>query len=92
MIRRALIHVGGPPGAGKTAFIERLVAGCRHWVFAVRCRRNPTLLAASGLPGTTPGAVSPLRRGRKRGRAVQTGSRTPIGKPARALRIASLER
>jgi hypothetical protein len=43
MIRRALIHVGGPPGAGKTAFVGRLVAGCRHWVFAVRCRRDPTL-------------------------------------------------
>jgi hypothetical protein len=43
MIRRALIHVGGPPGAGKTAFVERLVAGCRHWVLAVRCRCDPTL-------------------------------------------------
>jgi hypothetical protein len=43
MIQRALIHVSGPPGAGKTAFVERLVAGCRHWVLAVRCRRDPTL-------------------------------------------------
>jgi hypothetical protein len=42
MIERALIHVDGPPGAGKTAFVERLVAG-GHWVLAVRCRRDPTL-------------------------------------------------
>jgi hypothetical protein len=43
MIQRALIGVDGPPGAGRTAFVERLVAGCRHWVLAVRCRRDPTL-------------------------------------------------
>jgi hypothetical protein len=43
MIQRALIHVGGPPGAGKTAFIERLLAGCRHETLAARCRRDPTL-------------------------------------------------
>jgi hypothetical protein len=43
MIQRALIHVDGPPGAGKTAFVERLVAGCGHWVLAVRCRRDTTL-------------------------------------------------
>jgi hypothetical protein len=42
MIERALIHVDGPPGAGKTAFVERLVAG-GHWVLAVRCRRDTTL-------------------------------------------------
>jgi len=33
----------GRRGGGKTAFVERLVAGCRHWVLAVRCRRDPTL-------------------------------------------------
>jgi len=43
MIQRALICVEGPPGAGKTAFVERLVAGCRHWVLAVRCQHDPTL-------------------------------------------------
>lgn len=43
MIQRALICVDGPPGAGKTAFVERLVAGCRHWVLAARCRHDPTL-------------------------------------------------
>jgi Ni2+-binding GTPase involved in maturation of urease and hydrogenase len=41
MIQRALIHVGGPPGAGKTAFVERLVTGSRHWVLAVRCLHRP---------------------------------------------------
>jgi hypothetical protein len=43
MIQRAFIHVDGAPGAGKTAFVERLLAGSRHWVLAVRCRRDPSL-------------------------------------------------
>ena len=30
MIQRALIHVDGPARAGKTAFVERLVAGCKY--------------------------------------------------------------
>jgi hypothetical protein len=46
MIERALIHVDGPPGAGKTAFVERLVAGARHGVLAIRCRSDGTLRQA----------------------------------------------
>ena len=46
MIQRALIHVDGPPGAGKTAFVERLVAGCKYWVLAVRSRHDPSLRRA----------------------------------------------
>lgn len=75
MIQRALIHVDGPPGAGKTAFVERLVAGCRHWVLAVRWRRDPRCgdrgrparhdtrsCVATGLPARVRPACSASRR------------------------------
>jgi len=40
VISRVIIHVDGPPGAGKTAFVERLLGALDGWVLAVRCRRN----------------------------------------------------
>jgi hypothetical protein len=43
MIQRAVLHVDGPPGAGKTAFVERLAAGSKQWMLAVRCRSDATL-------------------------------------------------
>lgn len=40
MIERAFIHVGGPPGSGKTALIEAVLAPCDLIVLAARCRRD----------------------------------------------------
>jgi hypothetical protein len=40
VIERAYIHVGGPPGAGKTTFVETVLHRVeRHWL-AARCVRN----------------------------------------------------
>jgi molybdopterin-guanine dinucleotide biosynthesis protein len=41
-----IIHVDGPPGGGKTAFVERLLGALDGWVFAVRCRRDESLRQA----------------------------------------------
>jgi hypothetical protein len=47
MRQRALIHVGGPAGAGKTAFIEALLAADdEDAIIAVRCRRDESLSKA----------------------------------------------
>jgi molybdopterin-guanine dinucleotide biosynthesis protein len=46
VISRVIIHVDGPPGAGKTAFVERLLGALDGWVLAVRCRRNESLRQA----------------------------------------------
>ena len=46
VIFRVVIHVDGPPGAGKTAFIERLLGALDGRVLAVRCRRNESLRQA----------------------------------------------
>jgi hypothetical protein len=46
VISRVIIHVDGPPGAGKTAFVERLLGALDEWVFAVRCRRDESLRQA----------------------------------------------
>jgi len=40
VISRVLIHIDGPSGAGKTAFVERLVGALDEWVLAVRCRSD----------------------------------------------------
>jgi hypothetical protein len=46
VISRVIIHVDGPPGVGKTAFVERLVGALDEWVLAVRCRRDESLRQA----------------------------------------------
>jgi hypothetical protein len=46
VISRVIIHVDGPPGGGKTAFVERLLGALDGWVFAVRCRRDESLRQA----------------------------------------------
>jgi hypothetical protein len=43
VISRVIIHIDGSPGAGKTAFVERLVGGLDESVQAVRCRRDESL-------------------------------------------------
>jgi molybdopterin-guanine dinucleotide biosynthesis protein len=50
VISRAIIHIDGPPGAGKTAFVERLVSVLDEWVLAVRCRRDQSLRQARESP------------------------------------------
>jgi hypothetical protein len=41
--QRALIHVDGPPGAGKTTLVETLLAHTDYMITAVRCVRDDTL-------------------------------------------------
>lgn len=36
MIERAYVWIDGPPGAGKTTLVERVIKGCREPVLAVR--------------------------------------------------------
>jgi hypothetical protein len=43
VISRAIIHIDGAPGAGKTAFVERLLGALDESVPAVRCRRDESL-------------------------------------------------
>ena len=46
VISRVIIHVDGPPGTGKTTFVERLLGALDEWVLAVRCRRGESLRQA----------------------------------------------
>ena len=46
MISRVIVHVDGPPGVGKTTFVERLLGALDKWVLAVRCRRDESLRQA----------------------------------------------
>jgi hypothetical protein len=43
--QRALIHVGGPAGAGKTTLVEALLDRADHMVITTRCTRDDTLPA-----------------------------------------------
>jgi len=43
VISRAIIHIDGAPGAGKTAFVEWLLGALDESVLAVRCRRDESL-------------------------------------------------
>ena len=43
MRERAFIHVAGPVGAGKTAFIEALLVADLGIVGCMRCRKDPSL-------------------------------------------------
>jgi hypothetical protein len=64
MIPRAFVHVDGPPGAGKTTLVERLVVGAGGSVLAVRCCRDASLPSA----GEHTGAGDPeVRRYRAAG-------------------------
>ena len=59
MIERALIHVGGPAGSGKTTFIEAMLTGTDALVIAARCVRDDTLRQ---FLETTPRSHPELRR------------------------------
>jgi hypothetical protein len=66
MIERAYVHVGGPPGAGKTTFIEAMLARADALILAARCLRDDTLAQArESAPRTHP----ELRRYRQAGAA-----------------------
>ena len=43
MRERAIIHVAGPAGSGKTAFIEAVLAATEALILAVRCIRDDSL-------------------------------------------------
>ncbi len=64
MRERAFIHVGGPKGAGKTAFIEQILGGAGEWILAARCVRDDSLRRARE---TTPRSHPEIRRYREAG-------------------------
>ena len=64
MRERALIHVAGPKGAGKTTFIERVLDGTGEWILAARCVRDDSLRESRE---TAPKAHPELRRYREAG-------------------------
>ncbi len=75
MIHRPLIHVGGPPGAGKTTFIEAMLAANDEDAFiAVRARRDASLRA----PRTTSG-VREVERDVELRRYLDAGAMTAVG-------------
>jgi len=43
VIERAPIHVAGPPGAGKTTFIEAMLGASGRPILAARCVRDDAL-------------------------------------------------
>ena len=53
MRQRALIHVDGPPGAGKTTLVEALLAHTDHLITAARCVRDDTLPEPRQSPAKT---------------------------------------
>jgi hypothetical protein len=61
---RALIHVAGPKGAGKTTFIERALDGGGEWILAARCVRDDSLRESRE---TAPKGHPELRRYREAG-------------------------
>jgi hypothetical protein len=79
VISRVIIHVDGPPGAGKTAFVERLLGVLDEWVLAVRCRRDESLRQAREPSSARDPEV---RRYRAAGRPTPGGSPSrPPGTP-----------
>lgn len=64
MRERALIHIAGPEGAGKTTFAEAILAGTNGWLLAARCRRDDSLRRSRE---TNPKSHPELRRYREAG-------------------------
>lgn len=64
MRQRALVHVGGPPGAGRTTLVEAISAELDGFVLASRCIRDDSLRESRE---TAPRAHPELRRYREAG-------------------------
>jgi ABC-type uncharacterized transport system ATPase subunit len=71
VISRVIIHVDGPPGAGKTTFVERLLGAVDEWALAVRCRRDESLRYARE---SSSARAPEMRRYARPGRPKQGGS------------------
>ena len=72
MIERAFVHVGGPPGSGKTAFIEAMLAGAGALTLAARCLRDDTLAQAREFAPRTHPELRRYRQAGAAGAAVYT--------------------
>jgi len=82
VIERALIHVAGPRGSGKTTFIEAMLGGLDELVLAARCIRDDALREPRE---TAPKTHPELRRYRQAGAigvAVFAFPKTDIGSDA----------
>jgi hypothetical protein len=79
MIQRAYVHVGGPPGSGKTTFIEAMLAGVDALTLAARCLRDDTLAEAQE---RSPRTHPELRRYRQAG-ATGVAVYTFAGRPGK---------
>ncbi len=74
MRARALVHVGGPLGAGKTTFIERLLNGEVAFALCVRAEREVKLRKSHE---SAPKAHTELRRYRSSGASAVALYRFP---------------
>ena len=82
MIYRPVIHVTGPPAAGKTTFVERLLERGTALSTCVRAVRVAGLRREQpSAPRTHPGAAAPTAR-RARATSPSTGSRAPTPTPS----------
>jgi len=64
VIQRAIIHVAGPAGSGKTTFVEAILSASDAAILAARCVRDDSLRRPSE---TRPKAHAELRRYRQAG-------------------------
>jgi broad-specificity NMP kinase len=75
--QRLLVHVAGPPGAGKTTFVETMLAHVGQRVMiAARCQRDDAL---SEPRESRPTADPELGRYRTAGAMARLGTVSPAG-------------
>jgi hypothetical protein len=82
MIERALIHVGGPPGSGKTAFLERILERVGPWALAARCVLDDSLAQAKESAPKAHPELARYRRAGAGGAAVFAFGRRDVGSDA----------